>query len=128
MPVSKFFVYVMRWQLSTPILWLAVRNLGTGLEATVIANLIGASIFFWVDRFIFRARATLVEWEVAQTGICSDCQSLGRVRRLVLAPRRTTGSYDRREDEHPEFRCPRCSVRKLTQLRLRKQIAAGVSA
>ena len=51
--VRKFLLYLLRWQLSTPILWIAVKNLGVGISSTVIANLIGGAIFFWVDRFIF---------------------------------------------------------------------------
>ena len=42
--MKRFLLYLIRWQLSTPILWLVVRNLGAGLGATVIANLIGASM------------------------------------------------------------------------------------
>ena len=45
----RFGLYLARWQLSTPILWLVVSRLGAGREATIIANLIGASIFF-LDR------------------------------------------------------------------------------
>lgn len=52
----KFILYLLRWQLSTPVLyiclwWLADTN---GWLATFTANLIGGSIFFWVDRWIFR--------------------------------------------------------------------------
>ena len=52
----KFILYLLRRQLSTPILfvclwWLADTN---GWVATVTANLIGGSIFYWVDRWIFR--------------------------------------------------------------------------
>lgn len=50
---KKFLLYLFRWQLSTPILWLVVRNLGMGMSSTIIANLIGGAIFFWVDIFIF---------------------------------------------------------------------------
>ena len=53
---KELALYLIRWQLSTPILavcliWLA--NMGE-LWATIIANLIGGLIFFWVDRLIFR--------------------------------------------------------------------------
>jgi hypothetical protein len=54
--MKKFFLYQFRWQLSTPILAIVVQNtahLGFWTSA-VIANIIGASIFFWVDRWIFR--------------------------------------------------------------------------
>ena len=54
--VKKYLLYLLRWQLSTPILALCVcyfAGLGE-IWATVIANLIGGLIFFWVDRFIFK--------------------------------------------------------------------------
>lgn len=52
---KKYLMYLIRWQLSTPILavcvvWLA--SLGT-TWATIIANFIGGLIFFWVDKWIF---------------------------------------------------------------------------
>lgn len=123
--MHRFAVYLMRWQLSTPILWLVVSNLGAGLEATIIANLVGGSIFFWVDRFIFRSRADLV-WEVTE-GACSDCAKPGRLRRLVLAPG-PSGVYDRRDDPCPQFRCGPCSVRKVLQLRAERRVAGSVTA
>ena len=49
--MNRFILYLIRWQLSTPILWLVVRQLGASLTSTVIANLIGGAIFFWVDKF-----------------------------------------------------------------------------
>lgn len=61
--MRRFVLYLIRWQLSTPILWLVVRHLGTSLYATVIANLIGGAIFFWVDKFIFTSRAVEV-WHI----------------------------------------------------------------
>lgn len=54
--VKKYILYIVRWQLSTPILAFCLW-LMAGLDvivATIIANLIGALIFFWVDRWIFR--------------------------------------------------------------------------
>lgn len=122
-------MYLFRWQLSTPVLWLVVSNLGAGIEATILANLIGGSIFFWVDRFIFKDRFR-IEWEVATAGHCSDCHSEGRVRRLVLAPGGPSagGAYDRRDDPSPQYRCQPCSERKVGQLRAEKRVAASVSA
>ena len=54
--MKKYALYLLRWQLSTPILaicliWLA--GLGE-LWATIVANLIGGLIFFWVDKWIFK--------------------------------------------------------------------------
>jgi len=53
---KKYVLYLLRWQLSTPILALITANLaylGYWYAAT-IANLIGGLIFFWVDRWIFK--------------------------------------------------------------------------
>jgi hypothetical protein len=128
--MTRFLFYVARWQLSTPILWLVVSSLGAGLQATIIANLIGASIFFWVDRFIFGARAEAI-WEVLRESECSDCGSIGLVRRLVLAPGAGTihpPAYDRREDINPKYRCPECSARKLKQLQDSHIVSASLSS
>lgn len=54
--MSKFVLYLIRWQLSTPILWIVLYWLGNGLYGTVIANLIGGCLFFFVDRYIFERR------------------------------------------------------------------------
>ena len=53
--MKKFFLYLIRWQLSSPILavcmvWMGGWNVAI---ATIVANLIGGCIFFWVDRWIF---------------------------------------------------------------------------
>jgi len=56
--MKKMLFYLMRWQLSTPILWSVIYFL-TDLPLiwqTIIANLIGGLIFFWVDRWIFTAK------------------------------------------------------------------------
>ena len=53
---KSFAMYAMRWQLSTPIyagvLYLVTDKMGYTAK-TVLANFIGACIFYWVDRFIF---------------------------------------------------------------------------
>jgi len=52
----RFFLYLLRWQLSSPIValcWYWLDNLGV-VEATIIANLIGACLFFFIDKWIFR--------------------------------------------------------------------------
>lgn len=53
--MKKLILYLIRWQLSTPILaicliWLS--DIGE-VQATIIANLIGGLVFFWVDKKIF---------------------------------------------------------------------------
>ena len=55
--VKQYLLYLLRWQLSTPILALSIFILTVYMNelwATVIANLIGGLIFFWVDRLIFK--------------------------------------------------------------------------
>ena len=55
----KFALYLIRWQLSTPILWCCLKWLETKtdiLTATMIANLIGGCLFFFVDKFIFERK------------------------------------------------------------------------
>lgn len=56
--IKKYILYLLRWQLSTPILiicfaWLA--SYGT-IFATIICNFIGGLLFFWVDRWIFKSK------------------------------------------------------------------------
>ena len=118
----KFLLYAFRWQLSTPILAPIVSYfkhspsiLGTRQDwmAAAIANLIGACIFFWVDKFIFSAKVQ--EWEFMQLGKCADCGKYTAVRRLRYDP----AGYDRRDDPDPEFRCNECSKMKLASLKLK---------
>jgi len=107
--LRRYILYLIRWQLSTPILWIAVRNLGVGIWSTVIANLIGGAIFFWVDKFIFTSQAVEI-WHVKE-GICDKCGTVSHLWRLV----RTTG-YDRSK-EKPVFLCMKCSKEKTDILR-----------
>ena len=51
--MNKLLLYIGRWQLSTPILFVVILVLGDGLWQTVVANLIGACIFFPVDKIMF---------------------------------------------------------------------------
>jgi len=107
----KFILYLIRWQLSTPILWLAVKNLGVGIWSTVIANLIGGAIFFWVDRFIFTSYAVEV-WHFKEKGKCDLCGKEEILWRLVRAP-----NYDKRDELKPVFLCMKCSKQKTDELR-----------
>lgn len=54
----KLSFYVLRWQLSTPILYLVLAIAPfDDFANTVLANLIGALIFFPVDELIFKSKA-----------------------------------------------------------------------
>ena len=53
--MKRYILYLIRWQLSTPILALVLYLLNTNeLIETIIANLIGGMIFYWVDKKIFK--------------------------------------------------------------------------
>jgi hypothetical protein len=108
----RFALYALRWQLSTPILYPIVHRFGSGFWTVAMANLIGAGIFFFIDRFIFSPKVQ--EWEVMALGRCVDCGKYTAVRRLRYDPR----GYDRRDDPDPEFRCRECSDIKLKELEL----------
>lgn len=55
--MTSFGLYLLRWQLSTPILALCVALLPWGSVAkTAMANLIGGALFYYVDRWIFRRK------------------------------------------------------------------------
>jgi hypothetical protein len=111
--LKNYALYLVRWQLSTPILavcvWLLTKELGTTLT-TIVANFIGGLLFFWVDRWIFRRTDILCGevWEAQTNVTCADCgAAAGRGYRLVKAE-----GYDRSDDRRPEFRCHECSRKK----------------
>ena len=55
---KTYLLYLIRWQLSSPILFGALYffhnylNLDSDLLSTIIANLIGGFLFFWVDKYL----------------------------------------------------------------------------
>ena len=52
---KRFILYLFRWQLSTPILALVLHFLNTSeILETIIANFIGAIIFYFADKKIFK--------------------------------------------------------------------------
>jgi len=106
---KRYFLYLCRWQLSTPILAVVLFWLSTmdKLTATTIANLIGGLIFFWVDSFIFKSPLLSTQWEVKDNIHCADCGKIARGYRIVK-----TANYDKTEDKAPKFRCEPCSQKK----------------
>ena len=111
---KRYLLYLCRWQLSTPILavvliWLSMLNKWV---ATIIANLIGGLIFFWVDRFIFKTNFLSAQWEIKDNIKCCDCGKIARGYRLTK-----TSNYDRSEDKAPKFRCEECSQKKTKLLK-----------
>lgn len=55
--MEKFILYLVRWQLSTPILtlvsFLLYKHLGD-FSTAVVANLVGGCIFYKVDKWLFK--------------------------------------------------------------------------
>lgn len=114
--LKQYLMYLFRWQLSTPILaivliWMSGYNQWT---ATIVANLIGGIIFFWVDKHIFATGLTAPLWELKDNVFCAGCGKTCRGVRLVK-----TWNYDRTKDSNPEFRCDVCSRKKLDVLKKR---------
>lgn len=113
--IKKYLFYLIRWQLSTPILavvliWLS--DLST-FWATVVANLIGGLIFFWVDRYIFKAAYKENPlWEIKEDVKCADCGCVGRGYRIV-----EWLDYNRSEDKNPQFRCEKCKDIKFNEVK-----------
>jgi hypothetical protein len=117
---KRYLLYLVRWQLSTPILalvlvWFAFAG---NLVATVIANFIGGLMFFWVDHFIFNSEKLGAVWSVKDNVVCADCGVVSRGYRLVK-----TKGYDK-TGAAPEFRCEKCSIVKSESLK-KKGINTG---
>jgi DNA-directed RNA polymerase subunit RPC12/RpoP len=110
---KQYAIYLIRWQLSTPILAVALIVLASmnKIYATIIANLIGGLIFFWVDKFIFTTPLLKAQWEVLDNITCHDCDTTARGYRLIK-----TANYDKTKAT-PQFRCESCSHKKTQQLR-----------
>ncbi len=120
---KRYAFYLIRWQLSTPILAPVVAYFknspslfGTKEDwiGSIVANFIGGLIFFWVDRFIFTSKVLDSQWEVQDNVACADCGKICRGYRLVR-----TKNYDRSGHHDPEFRCEECSQKKTEELRMR---------
>lgn len=57
--MNKLVLYIIRWQLSTPVLYLCMKLLSPKTNmvfATIISNFIGALIFFPIDKWIIRRK------------------------------------------------------------------------
>lgn len=57
--IKQYFLYLLRWQLSTPILAICISIFpyNTCIK-TILANFIGGLLFFWVDKYIFTTNRT----------------------------------------------------------------------
>jgi hypothetical protein len=115
--IKQYLLYLIRWQLSSPILAFCLMYLHFGVTwNTVVANLVGGLIFFWVDKFIFTSKVINPQWEVAEDIICADCGNRTRGYRIVKAK-----GYDKTKDAFPEFRCEKCST-----IKFQKQKEQGI--
>ena len=111
MNLKRFGAYFFRWQLSSPILGVVIWLIPDPIWGTVLANAIGACIFYWVDRFIFQSKSLSTEWEVKH-GTCHECGVENvRIYRIVKGRK-----YDRSSDKIPKFRCEACSITKQEEL------------
>lgn len=112
----KLIKYIIRWQLSTPIiamvLWL-LSDLNITL-ATIIANFIGALIFFPLDKIIFKKKYDRPIWEIKE-GICDHCGKTDIIYRII-----SWGKYNREDDKNPKFLCRNCSLEKMNLIRYKK--------
>ena len=53
--IKKLSFYVIRWQMSTPILYLVMASFDLPeFQKVVLANFIGALVFFPIDELIFK--------------------------------------------------------------------------
>lgn len=111
--IKKYALYLIRWQLSTPILALCLVYLNFGTTwNTIVANLIGGLIFFWVDKFIFTSKILNPQWEIKDNVQCADCGEICKGFRLIK-----TQNYDKIKDKNPQFRCQTCSDNKIKELK-----------
>lgn len=112
--LKKYGLYLLRWQLSTPVLAIVISFLPVSSKwiSVIIANLIGGLIFFWVDTLIFKQRYFFDVWSVHENVVCADCGAVCRGYRLVKSK-----SYDKTNDKNPKFRCEICSKKKYDSIK-----------
>jgi hypothetical protein len=55
--IIRYTLYLLRWQLSTPLLAIVIKRMNPKhkimWKETIISNLIGGAVFFWIDMLIF---------------------------------------------------------------------------
>jgi len=113
--IKKYLMYLLRWQLSTPILAIVLVLLANMNEwiATIIANLLGGLIFFWVDKIIFSKKRIRPIWEIKKNIICSECGIKTEAGFRIVE----WNKYDRSNDKNPQFRCIDCSNKKYEEVK-----------
>jgi hypothetical protein len=78
----------------------------------IVANLIGALIFFWIDMIIFKKVYKEPLWEIKEDVVCHDCGAKETGYRIV-----EWMGYSRSKDANPEFRCDHCRFIKYEQVK-----------
>lgn len=123
--IKRYVLYLIRWQLSTPILAVVLSLLSSTntFVATIIANFIGGLIFFWIDKIIFQKKSHVPLWEIKENVKCADCH------------RKTTGyrivqwfNYDKTNDEKPQYRCDICRKNKMLKVKSKNNINTDTKA
>ena len=51
--IERYLFYIIRWQLSTPVMTPITMLVDATILGAISANLVGGLIFFWIDKFIF---------------------------------------------------------------------------
>jgi len=119
--IKRYLLYLIRWQLSTPILAPIIALIkGSPIWGTpkdwigaAVANLIGGLIFFWVDKYIFTSNVGSI-WHIKENIICVDCgKQCSRGYRLVKSI-----NYNKVKG-NTEYRCESCSIKKAEELKSR---------
>jgi hypothetical protein len=117
---KRYFLYLVRWQLSTPLLAPIISIVKSGSVSfgstgdwigAAVANMVGGLIFFWVDKFIFTSKKIDSIWQIKEKSTCVDCGKVCRGYRLVKSK-----NYDKTKAKI-EFRCETCSIKKAQNLR-----------
>lgn len=111
--MKRFLLYISRWELSTFILAPVIsilsyyKIINSWIQA-FIANFIGACIFFWVDRWIFKKVYPIPLWDITtQKVTCYNCGKIDIGYRIVLYTK-----YDKLTDKNPQYRCYNCAIEK----------------
>ncbi len=122
--VKQYFLYLTRWQLSSPILFLCISLLHelSAIWQTIIANLIGGCLFYFIDKYIFNITKKFSDevWEQVENVKCCDCGKVNKGYRLIFKK----NLYNKIEDV-PQFRCKECSEKKYQQFKDRMDLNAA---
>ena len=65
-----------------------------------------------LNKIIFKKKSDVPLWEIKDHVKCYDCGKKKRGYRIV-----SWGNYDRTEDKHPQYRCKKCSLKKMAKIK-----------